>query len=91
MTTAMRVTTAGGSTYLVGPSVRDNYVRVARLSDHAVAGTVGPVSFAEDYVEVELVSDGHNLRLCCTHESGSRFRTSPIVEVVQESLAAAPA
>lgn len=87
----MRVTTAGGSTYLVGPSSRENYVRVARLSDHAVAGTVGPVSFAEDYLEVELVSDGHNLRLRCTHESGSRFRTSPIVEVVQESLAATPA
>lgn len=90
MTTAMRVTTAGGSTYLVGPSARENYVRVARLSDHAVAGTVGPVSFAEDYVAVELVSDGHGLRLHCTHESGSRFRTSPIVEVVHESLAPAP-
>lgn len=91
MTMAMRVTTAGGSTYLVGPSMRATYVRVARVSDHAVAGTAGPVSFAEDYVEVELVSDGHHLRLRCTHESGSRFRTSPIVEVAHESLTAAPA
>lgn len=83
----MRVTTAGGSTYLVGPSTRANYVRVARVSDHVVAGTIGPLSFAEDYVEVELVSDGTHLRLRCTHESGSRFRTSPILEVVHESLA----
>ncbi len=81
----MRVTTAGGSTYLVGPSRRANYVRVARVSDHVVAGTIGPLSFAEDYVEVELVSDGTHLRLRCTHETGSRFRTSPIVEVVPES------
>lgn len=90
MTTAMRVTTAGGSTYLVGPSARENYVRVARLSDHVVAGTAGPVSFAEDYVSAELVSDGHDLRLRCTHESGSSFRTSPIVDVRHESLAPAP-
>lgn len=87
----MRVTTAGGSTYLVGPSPRLNHVRVARVSDHAVRGTAGPDTFAEDFVEVELISDGQALRLRCTHESGSRFRTSPIVEIAHESLAAAPA
>lgn len=87
----MRVTTAGGSVYLVGPSKRRNHVRVARVSDHAVAGTLGPISFAEEYVAVELVSDGAALRMRCTHASGTRFRTSPIVEVVHESLSSTPA
>lgn len=87
----MRITTAGGSVYLVGPSRRSHFIRVARVSDHAVAGTLGPVSFAEEYVSVELVSDGAALRMRCTHESGSRFHTSPIVQVAHESLASTPA
>lgn len=82
----MRITTAGGSTYLVGPSSRVNYVRVARVSSHAVVGTTGPETFAEDFLAVEIVSDGAALRMLCTHESGSRFRTSPILQVEHESL-----
>ena len=86
----MRITTAGGSTYLVGPSSRVNYVRVARVSGHAVLGTAGPETFAEDFLTVELVSDGAALRMLCTHESGSRFRTSPVLQVEHESLMADP-
>lgn len=84
----MRITTAGGSTYLVGPSSRANFVRLARVSGHAVVGTVGPGTFAEDFLRVEFVSDGAALRMLCTHESGSRFRTSPILRIEDESLVA---
>lgn len=84
----MRITTAGGSTYLVGPSRRTNFVRVARVSDHAVVGTGDLGTFAEDFLSVEFVSDGAALRMLCTHENGSRFRTSPIQQVEHESLMA---
>ena len=84
----MRITTAGGSTYLVGPSGRASFVRVARVSDHAVLGTAGPETFAEDFLTVEFVSDGAALRMLCTHQSGSRFRTSPILQIEHEPLMA---
>lgn len=85
----MQVTTIRGSTYVIGPSPRRNYVQVARLSDHAVSakGRQGRRSFAEDFVHVEVVSDGAHLRLMCTRESGRHLRTSPIAEVVDEPSA----
>ena len=79
----MQVTTIRGSTYVIGPSPRRHYVQVARLSDHAVSskGRPGRQSFSEDFVHVEVVSDGAHLRLMCTRESGRHLRTSPIAEV----------
>lgn len=82
----IRVTTAGGSTYLVGPSRRHNHVRVVRVSDHPVKGTLGPTTFADEFVTVELVSDGVALRMHFTHESGTRFHTSPIVSMSHEAV-----
>ena len=87
----MRVRTAGGSTYLIGPSPHRYGVRVARVSDHAVGGTIGPATFAEEFASVELVSEGGALRLRCTHASGTQFATSPIVHVTHETVAAATA
>lgn len=87
----MQVTTIRGSTYVIGPSPRRHYVQVARLSDHAVSTMERPQrgrqSFAEDFVQVEVVSDGAHLRLMCTRENGRHLRTSPIAEVVAEPSA----
>lgn len=81
----MQVTTIRGSTYVIGPSSRRHYVQVARVSDHAVSAAGGRGarrhSFAEDFVHVEVVSDGAHLRLMCTGENGRHLRTSPIAEV----------
>ncbi len=83
----MQITTIRGSTYVIGPSPRRNYVQVERLSDHAVSsrGRRGRQSFSEDFVHVEVVSDGAHLRLMCTRESGRHLRTSPIAEVADDS------
>lgn len=77
----LRITTAGGSTYIVGPG-RLGQVRVRRLSDHVVRGTVGPLAFEEEFARVELVSDGTGLRLQCTAHDGTTFQTSVIREVL---------
>ena len=87
----MQIMTMGGSTYRVGPSPVGNRVRVARESGHRVAGTVSVLSFVEDFASVELVSDGQTLRLLCTHASGSRLRTGPVVEVVPHDVSDAAA
>lgn len=87
----MQVTTIRGSTYVIGPSLRRHYVQVARLSDHDVSTNGHPQrgrrSFEEDFVHVEVVSDGAHLRLMCTRESGRHLRTSPIAEVAADSPA----
>lgn len=83
----MRITTASGSTYLVGPTPAGR-VRVARVSGHPVRGTVGPFAFAEDFRRVELVAGADGLHLECTALDGQRFRTSPVAEVTGEDLTA---
>lgn len=87
----MQITTMAGSTYRVGPSPVGNRVRIVRESDHPVGGAVGALSFVEDFACVELVSDGQALRLICTHASGRRFRTGPVVEVVPQDVSDAAA
>lgn len=88
----VRIVTESGSTYVVGPGDGGG-VRVARLSDHVVRGTVGPLTFAEDFARVGLVSNGRALVLECAAADGTAFRTSPIREVssdVPAEAAAAP-
>lgn len=85
MTTGMRIQTHSGSTYLVGPGGHGR-VRVARVSDHVVRGTVGPVTFVEEFERVELVAHGEALVLRCTAVDGTTFQTSAIRRVDHESL-----
>lgn len=76
----LRIVTESGSTYIVGPGDGPG-MRVARVSDHAVRGTVGPLTFVDDFVRVGFVSNGGALLLECTQADGTAFRTSPIREV----------
>ena len=80
----LRVVTHSGSTYLVCPADDPGRIRVVRLSNHIVRGSLGPASFSEDVVRVELVSDGRALRLRCTSADGHTFETTAIREVGQE-------
>lgn len=82
----MRITTERGSTYLVGPGAGGR-VRVARVSDHPVRGTLGPFAFAEDFTRVELVTTTDGVCLECTGADGQRFRTSAVAQVAAEDLA----
>lgn len=83
----LRVRTAGGSTYLLGPS-RDQpgQLRLARVSEHDVAGSPGTATFVEDFVAVEVVAEDGQLRLRFTHINGNRFQTSAIIEITEEQL-----
>lgn len=82
----LHITTAGGSTYIVGPGQRGR-MRVRRFSDHVVRGTLGPLAFDEEFDRVELVSDGVGLKLQCTAQDGTAFHTSLIREVRRHSAA----
>ena len=78
----LRIRTDNGSTYLVGPSPTfPGRVRVARLSDHAVRGTLGPATFAVDVPTAELIAEGSVLRLRWTDDGGAVVRTSPVSDV----------
>lgn len=90
MDRTLRIVTDSGSTYIVGPGEGAN-VRVARMSDHAVRGTGGPVTFVDEFVRASLVSNGTGLVLECTAADGTAFRTSPIREVVTQLPAQAAA
>lgn len=77
----LQITTQNESRYLVGPSPSiPDHVRIARLGQRPVTGTLGPASFATDVATAELVVDGGELRLRWT-EDGATIRTSPIEDV----------
>lgn len=88
----LRIETESGSTYIVGPG-DGPAMKVARVSDHAVRGTVGPLTFVDNFVRVGFVSNGGALLLECMQADGTAFRTSPIREVAshvpEEATAAA--